>query len=325
MRIVVCGAGGFIGGHLVGRLLHEGHQVTAVDIKDLQDWWQVHKQAKSIPLCDLRLRGNAFIVCSGIDQVYNLAADMGNIDYIENNKAACALSVLINTHLLMAAEFHGVQRYFYSSSACVYAADKQDRPDLPALKESDAYPASPEDGYGTEKWYSECMCRYFTEDRGLETRVGRFHNSYGKYGSWCDGREKAPAAICRKVAEAKLGLVPPEIEIWGDGTRTRSFMFIDDNLDGIRLLMDSDVRQPLNVGTSECVTINQLVDVVEEVAGTKLTRRYNMNRAQGVYGRNSDNTLIKELLHWEPTMSLREGIGILYPWIESEVRKHGER
>ena len=317
-------AGGFIGGHLVRRLLDEGHYVRAVDIKPLDKFWQFHPAAESIQ-ADLRGLRECLLACRGIDHVYDLACDMGNIAFIENNKADCMVSVLISTNLLRAARASGVTRLFYASSACVYPAGKQNSTTLPALKESDAYPAQPEIGYGEEKLFSERMCQLFMEDYQLETRVARFHNSFGAMGSWCDGREKAPAAICRKVAEAKLGFAPPEIEIWGDGTRTRSFMHITDNIDGIRLLMDSDVRVPLNIGTSECVTINQLVDVVEEVAGIKLKRRYDTSKPQGVMGRNSDNTLIKELLEWEPATSLQDGIAATYPWIESEVAKRGKQ
>ena len=322
MRILVAGAGGFIGGHLVKRLLDEGHQVRAVDIKSRREgWWQWHDGAENLTEYDLRFNPCCAGACEGVQHVYNLACDMGGIGFIENNKARCMVSVLINTHLLMAARACDVERYFYSSSACVYNASKQDSPDCAALKETDAYPAMAEDGYGWEKLFSERMCRHFMEDYGLECRVGRFHNSMGPHGSWRDGREKAPAAICRKVAEAKLGLAPAEIEIWGDGSRTRSFMYIDDNIDGIRKLMDSGVRQPVNIGTSESVTINQLVDVVEEVAGTKLTRRYDMSKPQGVMGRSSDNTLVKHSLGWEPILPLRDGIARTYSWIEEQVRK----
>jgi nucleoside-diphosphate-sugar epimerase len=244
---------------------------------------------------------------------------MGGIGFIELHRAECMESVLINTHMLKASVEHKIQRYFYSSSACVYAAGKQDRPDLPALKEEDAYPAMPEVGYGEEKLFSERLCQFFMEDYGLETRVARFHNSMGPQGSWCGGREKAPAAICRKVAMAKLS-GDHVIDVWGDGTRTRSFMWIGDNIDGILKIMDSDIRQPINLGSSECVTINQLIDTVADIAGITVEKQYDMTKPQGVYGRNSDNTLIKQLLDWEPSTPLRTGLEQTYQWIESQVR-----
>ncbi len=320
MRVLIAGGGGFIGGHLVRRLLDEGCRVRAVDIKPFNEWWRPHNGVENVDNCDLRLRRECMQVSTGIDQVYNLAADMGGIGFIENNKVDCMISVLINTHLLMAAKFCGVKRYFYSSSACVYAADKQSTTQLPALKEGDAYPAMPEDGYGWEKLFSERMCRHFTEDYGLETRVARLHNVMGPHGSWCDGREKAPAAICRKVAHAKLNKLP-SIEVWGDGRRTRSYCWVGDCIDGIRRLMDSDVREPLNIGTSECVTVNQLIEHVEDIAGYRVRRDYDATKPQGVMGRNSDNTRIKALLGWEPAATLRQSIRRTYPWIEEQVAK----
>jgi nucleoside-diphosphate-sugar epimerase len=260
--------------------------------------------------CDAALRD--------ADVVYNLAADMGGMGFIENNRALCMLSVLINTHLLMAAHAHGVQRYFFSSSACVYAADKQVSEHPAPLKESDAYPAMPEDGYGWEKLFSERMCRHFREDFGLVTRVARYHNVYGPHGTWTGGREKAPAAICRKVAEAKLS-GQKTIEIWGSGNQTRSFMYIDDCLKGTQLLMESDVEEPLNIGSDESVSINQLVDLVEEIAGVKLERTYNLSAPKGVNGRNSDNTLITERLGWAPHISLRNGLEQTYRWIYDRI------
>src|SRR5438105_4592313 len=269
---VVTGGGGFIAGHLVRALVEEGVEVRAVDIKPLEQWHQISPQAENVIL-DLRLAAACDQACEGAAAVYNLAADMGGMGFIEANKARCMLSVLINTHLLQAALGHGVERYFFSSSACVYAADRQSTPDIAPLKESDAYPADPEDGYGWEKLFSERMCRHFTEDFGLATRVARYHNVYGPHGTWTGGREKAPAAICRKIAEAALS-GDHEIAIWGDGEQTRSFMYIDDCLYGIDKIMDSDIEEPINLGSSELVTINQLVDVIEEIAGAELARRY---------------------------------------------------
>jgi GDP-D-mannose 3', 5'-epimerase len=253
------------------------------------------------------------------DIVFNLAADMGGMGFIENNKALCMLSVLINTHLLMAARERTVERYFFSSSACVYAAGKQRDPDVTALKEEDAYPAEPEDGYGWEKLFSERMCRHFTEDFGLETRVARYHNVYGPHGTWTGGREKAPAAICRKVAESRL-TGEPTIEIWGDGEQTRSFMYVDDCVEGTLRLTCSDVREPVNIGSSELVTINRLVDLAEDIAGVRLERRHDLSAPQGVRGRNSDNTLVNRLLGWEPGCSLRSGLTRTYEWVEEQVK-----
>ena len=319
---VVAGGGGFIGGHLVKALLDKGLRVRSVDIKPLDEWFQLHEGAENLQL-DLRDKGNCYTACDGAAEVYNLAADMGGMGFIENNKALCMLSVLINTHMLMAAKDAGVQRYFYSSSACVYNADKQTDTDVVPLKEADAYPAMPEDGYGWEKLFSERMCRHFREDFEITTRVARFHNVYGPHGTWEGGREKAPAAICRKVIQAKLS-GDHRIEIWGDGLQTRSFMWIDDCLKGVDTLLHSNVTEPLNIGSSELVTINELVDIVEEIAGIKLERRYKLDAPKGVRGRNSDNTLIQKHFDWEPSTPLREGMAKTYAWIYDQyVAKYG--
>jgi GDP-D-mannose 3',5'-epimerase len=316
--IVVTGAGGFIGGHLVADLLRQGHtNVRAIDIKPLDDWWQSFPDVENWSM-DLRLRENCETALEGACEVYNLAADMGGIGYIENNKALCMLSVFINTHLLLAAKEQGVRRYFFSSSACVYAADKQKSAEVVPLKEQDAYPAMPEDGYGWEKLFSERMCRHFREDFGLETHCARYHNVYGPHGTWMGGREKAPAAICRKVIEAKLS-GRHEIEIWGDGRQTRSFMFIDDCIKGTQAIMHSDIVEPINLGSDELVSINGLVDLVEDIAGIKLRRKYNLSAPKGVNGRNSDNTLIKQLLGWAPSIPLREGLEKTYAWVYDQV------
>jgi nucleoside-diphosphate-sugar epimerase len=256
-------------------------------------------------------------VCDGADEVYQLAADMGGMGFIENNKALCMLSVLINTHMLMAAREASAKRFFYSSSACVYNADKQRDANVVPLKEEDAYPAMPEDGYGWEKLFSERMCRHFREDFGVHTRVARFHNVYGPHGTWEGGREKAPAAICRKVIRAKLA-GEPTIEIWGDGNQTRSFQYIDDCLYGIDRIMHSEILEPINLGSSELVTINQLVDIVEDIAGIKLKRRYDLSAPKGVNGRNSDNTKIRQYLNWEPSTRLRDGLEKTYAWIHDQ-------
>ena len=315
---VVCGAGGFIGGHLVKDLLANGvNVVRAVDVKPLDDWYQVADGVENLSL-DLKDKANCMTAAKGVSLVFQLAADMGGMGFIENNKALCMLSVLTTTHMLMAAREQGVQRFFYSSSACVYNGDKQRNPDVVPLKESDAYPALPEDGYGWEKLFSERMCRHFEEDFGLTTRVARYHNVYGPDGTWTGGREKAPAAICRKVIEAKRS-GKHEINIWGDGKQTRSFMYIDDCVEGTERLMASDVDEPINLGSSELVTINGLVDMVEDIAGVKLKRTYDLTAPKGVNGRNSDNTLIQERLGWEPSIRLRDGMEKTYRWIEEQI------
>jgi GDP-D-mannose 3',5'-epimerase len=317
-KVAVCGAGGFIGGHLVTYLLANGVDVVrAVDIKPQSEWYQVHRGVENLSF-DLKQRDNCDVATQGVSAIFQLAADMGGMGFIENNKALCMLSVLTNTHMLLAARDAGVQRFFYSSSACVYNADKQKSPNVEPLREEDAYPALPEDGYGWEKLFSERMCRHFTEDFGLECRVARYHNVYGPYGTWNGGREKAPAAICRKVIEAKASGLH-EIEIWGDGKQTRSFMYIDDCTRGTVAIAESDGREPLNLGSSELVTINQLVDIVEEIAGVHLKRRYKLDAPRGVNGRNSDNTKILHHLGWEPSTRLRDGLEKTYEWIESQV------
>jgi GDP-D-mannose 3',5'-epimerase len=316
-KILVGGAGGFIGGHLVAKMLEQGSDVRAVDIKPLEEWYQVHPGAENL-VGDLSLLEVASESAQGRDEIYNLAADMGGMGFIENNKAACMLSVLTTTHLLMAARDHDVPRFFFSSSACVYAADKQTSPDIVPLREADAYPAMPEDGYGWEKLFSERMCRHFSEDYGLVTRVARFHNVYGPYGTFDGGREKAPAAICRKVANAVM-TGNPTIEVWGDGEQSRSFMYIDDCVEGIQMIMGSDVTEPINLGSDELVTINGLIDMVEDIAGTEVVREYNLDAPQGVRGRNSDNTMILEKLGWEPSITLRDGMAETYKWIYGQL------
>ena len=316
--IVVAGGGGFIGGHLVADLLKKGHtRIRAVDIKPTEAWWQLFPEVENLEL-DLQLREDCETALEGAAEVYNLAADMGGMGFIENNKALCMLSVLINTHMMMAADKFKVRRFFYASSACVYAADKQRSPEVVPLKEADAYPAMPEDGYGWEKLFSERMCRHFREDFGIITRVARFHNVYGPIGTWDGGREKAPAAICRKVAQSKLS-GQHEIEIWGDGHQTRSFQYIDDCVKGTQLIMHSDILEPINLGSDELVTINGLVDIVEGIAGIKLKRRYNLSAPKGVNGRNSDNTRIKAELGWAPGIRLSAGLEKTYAWIYDQI------
>jgi len=316
--ILVAGAGGFIGGWLVGDLLRAGYRkVRAVDLKPKSDWYQLFPEAENLTL-DLRDAGACRQAMRGIGTVFNLAADMGGMGFIETHKAECMLSVLINTHLLMAAREAGTERFFFASSACVYNADKQRDADVTALKEEDAYPAMPEDGYGWEKLFSERMCRHFREDFGITTRTARYHNVYGPHGTWDGGREKAPAAICRKVIAAKLS-GRHEIEIWGDGEQTRSFMYIDDCLLGTRRIMESDIEEPINLGSSQLVTINELVDIVEAIAGLKLRRRYDLSAPKGVRGRNSDNAMISRLLGWEPSIRLEDGLERTYRWIYGQM------
>ena len=316
-KVVVTGAGGFIGGHLVADLLRQGADVRAVDIKPFDEWYQTFSAADNRQL-DLREADACTQSVADRDTVFNLAADMGGMGFIENNKAACMLSVLINTHMLQSALGAGVERFFYASSACVYAAGKQRDPNVTALCEADAYPAEPEDGYGWEKLFSERMCRHFREDYGLLTRVARYHNVYGPHGTYDGGREKAPAAICRKIATAKM-TGRHEIEIWGDGEQTRSFMYIDDCVQGTQAILDSKIEYAINLGSSELVSINQLVDIVSDIAGITVRRQHDLTAPQGVRGRNSDNTLIQQELGWEPSIRLRDGLEQTYRWIYDEL------
>jgi len=316
--ILIAGGGGFIGGWMVAEALRQGFAyVRSVDIKPTEEWYQVHADADNLVL-DLGNPDSCRRAVRGIDYVINLAADMGGMGFIEAHRARCMISVLINTNLLCAAKDVGVSRYFYASSACVYNIDKQRDADVTPLKEADAYPAMPEDGYGWEKLFSERMCRHFLEDFGVQTRVARYHNVYGPLGTWDGGREKAPAAICRKIAAAKLS-GNHAIEIWGDGEQTRTFMYIDDCVHGTLMLTASDFAEPLNIGSAELVTINQMVDVVESVAGIKVKRNYNLDAPKGVRGRSSDNALIQRTFGWEPKISLRTGLEKTYRWIYDQM------
>jgi len=324
-KILVTGAGGFIGGAILSVLRKQGNQdLRGVDIKPFDQWYQRFDDVENLSL-DLNFKENCERAAEGAGEIYNLAANMGGMGFIESNKALCMLSVLINTHMLQAALKHRTKRFFYASSACVYNGNKQKTFEAPSLKEVDAYPALAEDGYGWEKLFSERMCRHFREDFRLYTRVARFHNVYGPWGTWFGGREKAPAAICRKVIEAKIS-GKHEIEIWGSGNQTRSFMFIDDCTEGIQRIMDSEILEPINLGSSEAVTINQLVDITEAIAGIKLKRKYDLSAPKGVNGRNSDNTLIKKYLGWEPSTPLRVGMEKTYRWIYDQfmARERGE-
>jgi GDP-D-mannose 3',5'-epimerase len=316
--VVVTGAGGFIGGHLVVDLLKQGLSVRAVDRKPLEEWYQVLPDAKNI-VGDLQEMDACRQAVDGVGWVYNLAADMGGMGFIENNKALCMLSVLTSTNMLVAAKDAGVERFFYSSSACVYAADKQTNPDITALAEEDAYPAQPEDGYGWEKLFTERMCRHFYEDFGFETRVARYHNVYGPDGTFEGGREKAPAAISRKIAECVIS-GKREIEVWGDGHQTRSFMYVDDCVKGSQMFAHAPYYEPLNLGSSELVSINQLVDIVSDIAGITVERNHDLSAPQGVRGRNSDNTLIQKVHGWEPSITLRDGLEKTYAWIYDQLK-----
>jgi GDP-D-mannose 3',5'-epimerase len=315
--IAVTGAGGFIGGHLVKNFYSSGYNVIPVDIKPLENWYQIVPEYNNL-VCDLQKLENTAKVVKGVDVVINLAADMGGMGFIENNKAKCMLSVLINTHLLQSSINNSVERYFFASSACVYNQAEQRSENNPGLREIDAYPADPEDGYGWEKLFSERMCNHFREDFGLNTRIARFHNVYGPFGTFEGGREKAPAALCRKVIQAKLNK-NYEIEIWGDGNQTRSFTYVEDAITGVKKLTESDIFQPTNIGSSELCSINQLVDIIQDLAQIKVKRKYNLSAPKGVRGRNSDNSFILENLNWEPKTSLIDGLEKTYKWIYQEM------
>jgi nucleoside-diphosphate-sugar epimerase len=316
--VVVCGGGGFIGAHLVARLQAQGYsQVRAVDARPLSQWHQRTDGVEEI-CADLREKDACYQCTDGAAVVFDLAADMGGMGFIEYHKADCMLSVLISAHLLQACRSNSVRRFFFASSACVYNADKQKSARVAPLRETDAYPAMCEDGYGWEKLFTERLSRHFLDEFGLETRIARYHNVFGPFGTWDGGREKAPAAICRKVAQAQISGAN-EIEIWGDGEQTRSFMYIDDCIEGTLRITAGEFCDAINLGSDRLVTINQLVDIVEEIAGTKLERKYNLSAPKGVRGRNSDNTLIRQILGWEPTTPLEEGLERTYAWIYSEM------
>ena len=316
--IVIAGAGGFIGGHLTADFVRQGFKrIRAVDVKPFDNWYQRFSEVENIR-GDLKDKITCEQACQGARYVFNLAADMGGMGFIESHKAECMLSVLINTHLLLAAKKNRVERFFFSSSACVYAAEKQHATNIIALKEEDAYPAMPEDGYGWEKLFSERMCRHFREDYGIATRMARYHNVYGPFGTYQGGREKAPAALCRKIINAKLS-GNHEIQIWGDGEQTRSFMYIDDCIYGTQAIMNSNIIEPINLGSSELVSINQLVDIIEEIAGIKIKRKYKLDAPLGVRGRNSDNTLIQKKFGWEPSISLKDGLEKTFHWIYDQI------
>ena len=317
-KYLVCGAGGFIGGHLVKNLMSEGHELVCADVKPIEYWFQIFDENKNYSL-DLKSYDNCLKVTSGVDYIYNMACNMGGMGFIENNKAECMLSVLINTNLLRSSIENKVKKYFFSSSACVYNGSKQKNIFVPGLKETDAYPAEPEDGYGWEKLFSERMCRHFLEDFSLETRVVRYHNVYGPFGTYDGGREKAPAALCRKIIDAKIKN-KSEIDVWGDGEQTRSFMYITDCIEGTKKIFNSDKSEPYNVGSDEQVSINQMISLIEDIADYKVKKKYLLDKPKGVRGRSSDNEKIKKDLDWSPSIKLRDGLKLTYDWIYEQIK-----
>jgi len=322
-KILVVGAGGFIGGHLVKKFLENGNKVVATDIKPKEYWFQDFDEAENYYSADMKDIINCRKVTQNVNYVFNMACNMGGMGFIENNKAECMLSVLINTNLLIASKENKIEKYFFSSSACAYNKSKQEDIFIEGLKEEDAYPADPEDGYGWEKLFSERMCRHFQEDFGIQVRIARYHNIYGPYGTFDGGREKAPAALCRKVIQSKINK-ENSINVWGDGKQTRSFLYIDDCVEGTLKLFESDYSEPVNIGSDEQVSINQMIDIIEEISDTqKLKREYQLDKPKGVRGRSSNNDLVKKVLNWSYQIKLKDGIKKTYDWIYSEMKKTG--
>ena len=322
-QILVVGAGGFIAGHLIKRLLEYGNSITATDIKPKEFWFQDFDIVTNFYSTDMKDITNCRKVTKNIDYVFNMACNMGGMGFIENNKAECMQSVLINTNLLISCKENKVQRYFFSSSACAYNTTKQQDVFIEGLKEQDAYPADPEDGYGWEKLFSERMCRHFMEDYGLEIRVARYHNIYGPFGTYDGGREKAPAALCRKIIQAKKEK-KNIIDVWGDGKQTRSFLYVDECVEGTLRLFESDYSDPINIGSDEQVSINQMIEMIEVISGVdKLNKNYQLDKPKGVRGRSSNNDLIKKVLNWSYKMSLKDGLSKTYKWIDDEMSQKG--
>jgi GDP-D-mannose 3',5'-epimerase len=321
--ILVVGAGGFIGGHLVKKFIDNGNKVIASDIKPKEYWFQDFEKAENYYATDMKDMNNCTKVTKDVDYVFNMACNMGGMGFIENNRAECMQSVLINTNLLIACKEHKIKKYFFSSSACAYNISKQQSTFIDGLKEEDAYPADPEDGYGWEKLFSERMCRHFMEDYGIEVRIARYHNIYGPYGTYDGGREKAPAALCRKVIDSKINK-KDNIDVWGDGEQTRTFLYIDDCLEGTLRLFESDYSKPVNIGSDEQVSINQMIKIIEGISGHEnLKKNYQLDKPKGVRGRSSNNDLIKKILNWSYVIDLKDGLSRTYKWIEDEMSKKG--
>ena len=318
-KILVTGAGGFIGGHLVKELLNRGYEVRAVDIKKIEEWFQLSSNIENFSL-DMSIKENCFKMVDGVEGVINMACNMGGMGFIENNKALCMLSVLVNTHMLLACKEFKIKKYFFSSSACAYNKDLQNDTSITGLKEADAYPANPEDGYGWEKLFSERMCRHFLEDYGLDVKVARYHNIFGPNGTYDGGREKAPAALCRKIINSIIN-GEDKIDVWGDGKQTRSFLYIDDCVEATLKLFESNFHGPINIGSEEKVSINAMIDKIEKISNKKVKKNYQLDKPKGVRGRNSDNTLIRSQLKWEPKFSLYQGLEKTYNWILAEIKK----
>ena len=322
-KILVVGAGGFIGGHLVNKLIKDENFIITADIKPREHWFQEFEKAKNYYSTDMKEIENCRKVVKNVDYVFNMACNMGGMGFIENNKAECMQSVLINTNLLIACKEFGIKKYFFSSSACAYNQSIQQKVFIEGLKEDDAYPADPEDGYGWEKLFSERMCRHFMEDYGIQVRIARYHNIYGPYGTYDGGREKAPAALCRKIIKAKKES-KNEIEVWGDGMQTRTFLYVDDCIEGTLRLFESDYSDPVNIGSDEQVSINQMIEIIEGISGLqKLKKIYQLDKPKGVRGRSSNNDLVKKVLNWSYKIKLKEGLEKTYNWISSEINNHG--
>ena len=322
-KILVVGAGGFIGGHLVNKLIKDGNFIIAADIKPREHWFQEFEKAKNYYSIDMKEIENCRKVVKNVDYVFNMACNMGGMGFIENNKAECMQSVLINTNLLIACKEFGIKKYFFSSSACAYNQSIQQEVFIEGLKEDDAYPADPEDGYGWEKLFSERMCRHFMEDYGIQVRIARYHNIYGPYGTYDGGREKAPAALCRKVIQAKKNK-KDTIDVWGDGKQTRTFLYIDECVEGTLRLFESNYSDPVNIGSDEQVSINQMIGIIEGISGSgELKKNYQLDKPKGVRGRSSNNDLVKKVLDWSYKMSLKDGLTKTYKWIESEMSQKG--
>ncbi|MDC0436754.1 NAD-dependent epimerase/dehydratase family protein [Candidatus Pelagibacter sp.] len=322
-KILVIGAGGFIAGHLIKRLLDNGNSIVASDIKPKEYWFQDFDKVENHYDMDMKDIVNCRKVTKGIDYVFNMACNMGGMGFIENNKAECMQSVLINTNLLIAGKEDKIEKYFFSSSACAYNKSKQQEVFIEGLKEEDAYPADPEDGYGWEKLFSERMCRHFMEDYGIQVRIARYHNIYGPFGTYNGGREKAPAALCRKVIESKINK-KDTIQVWGDGKQTRTFLYVDDCVEGTLRLFDSDYSEPVNIGSDEQVSINQMIEIIENISETTtLKKEYQLEKPKGVRGRSSNNDLVKKTLNWSYQIKLKDGLKKTYEWIDKEISKVG--